>query len=256
MKALLLSFILLAAQFVFAQKIKKDNIQFFIFDENWKASTMEKAKYFSALERLSDTAYEMKTYNFAGPIISIETYRDAEATTLHGRFVHYNTNGRMDTLGFTTNGHKDRWWYYYTDSFTLWQKEQYDNGKLLKKMGVAEMEEESRQRKQSLDTTIKKVEIEATFDGGEKKWRKHLEKKFEFPERAKNLKKSGTIILQFVIDKEGNVTEPSIIQSVEYSIDEEGLRMLQNAPKWKPAFQNGRYVKAYRRQPLTFVAPK
>jgi len=47
-----------------------------------------------------------------------------------------------------------------------------------------------------------------------------------------------------------------ILRSVEYSLDEEAIRIIKNSPKWRSAHQDGRLVKAYRRQPLTFQVPR
>lgn len=256
MKTLFLSLILLTGQLVFAQKNKKEDVKFFAFDENWKSCAIEKAKYLSAFKKLSDTAYEMKNYNFAGPLITAETYKDAEATILNGEITFYGADGEIDSSGYTHNGKKHDWWYYYTDSSTLWMKEQYSDGKLLQRMDTAAIRAENEKRKTEWSTTLKKDEIEASFEGGDKGWIKYVQRNIDFPTRAKNLNVGGQLILQFIIDKEGNVTDAKVAKSVEYSIDEEGLRLIKNSPKWKPAWQSGRYVKAYRKQPLNFQVPK
>jgi len=255
MKSLLLLLFLLPVSIAFAQKNKKDNVRFFVFDENWKNCKVENARYLSALEKINDTTYELKNYNFKGPLVSIETYKDAEASVLNGELTYYGPDGKIDSTGYTRENKKNDWWYYYDDSSRMFLKEQYSNGKLLKRMDTIAMREESEKRKAELDTTIKRDEIEASFNGGDAAWGKYLSKNIDFPERARNLKVEGTLMVQFIIAKDGSVTDAKIIQSVEYSIDEEALRVIKNAPKWKPARQDGKFVKAYRKQPLTFRTP-
>ena len=52
---------------------------------------------------------------------------------------------------------------------------------------------------------------------------------------------------------DGSIEEPFVSKSVEYILDETTLDIIASSPKWNPAFQNGKHVRAYRRQPLTFV---
>jgi protein TonB len=60
-------------------------------------------------------------------------------------------------------------------------------------------------------------------------------------------------MVQFIVDKEGNVSDVQAISGPEQGgLREEAIRVIKKSGKWTPALQNGRYVKAYRRQPVTF----
>ena len=100
-----------------------------------------------------------------------------------------------------------------------------------------------------------KVDIEATFPGGEKAWRKFLEKKLDATVPARKRAPVGvyTVLIQFVVDKEGNITDIKALTNHGYGMEEEVMSLLKTAPRWKPAIQNGGPVKAYRRQPVTFM---
>jgi len=67
---------------------------------------------------------------------------------------------------------------------------------------------------------------------------------------------SYTIIIQFVVDLEGNVSDVKALTAHGYGMEEEAMRALKKATKWQPAIQNGHFVKAYRKQPITFVVPE
>jgi protein TonB len=60
------------------------------------------------------------------------------------------------------------------------------------------------------------------------------------------------VVIQFIVDKEGHVVSPEISQSVEYSIDQEALRLIKKSPFWQPAMLDGKIVKSYKKQPITF----
>ncbi|HEX3080492.1 MAG TPA: TonB family protein, partial [Puia sp.] len=70
--------------------------------------------------------------------------------------------------------------------------------------------------------------------------------------RAMNGNVQGQVRVNFVVDKAGNVVDPYISLSVEYSLDEEALRIIKESGKWDPAFQNAHNVKSYKRQPINF----
>lgn len=254
MKILVLSLLLLPAIVAHAQKRKNDKVAFFVYDEKWDPCKIEKAKYLGCFEQLNDTAYQWKYYNFSGPLISIETYKDKEATIPHGYIAYYGIDGKMDSTGYTFNGRKNGHWYYFTDSLAVWQYEEYNNGKLIKRQDSVAMRKEREEQKEKADT-VKRVEIEASYNGGDKAWAKYIQKNFEFPERARSLKKEGKVLIQFIVGKDGSVDDVSLKQSIEYSIDEEAIRLMRESPKWNPASQDGKFVKAYRLQPLTFQLP-
>jgi periplasmic protein TonB len=55
-----------------------------------------------------------------------------------------------------------------------------------------------------------------------------------------------------MVNKAGNLIDLFIAASVEYSMDEEALRIIRDSGEWEPAFQNGRNVKSYKMQPINF----
>jgi hypothetical protein len=104
------------------------------------------------------------------------------------------------------------------------------------------------------NTTFDKVDIEASFPGGDNKWRQYLERNANGQVAADNGAPKGTytVLVQFVVDKEGNISDVQSLTNHGYGMEEEGIRIIRKGPMWNPAIQNGRQVKAYRRQPITF----
>jgi periplasmic protein TonB len=98
------------------------------------------------------------------------------------------------------------------------------------------------------------VEIEASYMGGSSAWARFLNKNLRYPEDAINIGVSGTVMVQFVVDLDGNVSDVKVVSGPEQGgLREEAVRVIMKSGKWVPAVQNGRHVKAYRRQPVTFV---
>src|SRR6266404_6240401 len=101
---------------------------------------------------------------------------------------------------------------------------------------------------------FEKVEVEAAFPGGESAWRKFLERNLRADVATENGAPAGsyTVWVQFVVDKEGNVSDVKALTTHGYGMEDEAVRVIKKGPQWKPAIQNGRNVKAYRKQPITF----
>lgn len=105
------------------------------------------------------------------------------------------------------------------------------------------------------EQTFTKVEVEASFKGGEGAWRKYLERNLNASAPVDNGANPGsyTVVVQFIVDKEGNISDVKALTNHGYGMEEEAVRVIKRGPKWEPAIQNGRQVKAYRKQPITFV---
>lgn len=95
------------------------------------------------------------------------------------------------------------------------------------------------------------VQVEAKFTGN---WEKFLLRYLNGNVPVDNGASPGryTVMIQFVVDVDGSVSDIRPLTSVGFGMEEEAIRVLKKATKWEPAIQNGRQVKAYRRQPITF----
>ena len=113
------------------------------------------------------------------------------------------------------------------------------------------------------DKVFQKVEIEAEFPGGNAGWTKFVTREIERNiDELQDDGKSGTAVIQFIVDKEGKVSEVRALPCGEAGVGnclgpgtklaEVAVNAIRRGPAWKPAVQNGRNVKAYRRQPVTF----
>jgi protein TonB len=101
--------------------------------------------------------------------------------------------------------------------------------------------------------TFTKVEIESMYPGGAAAWLRYLNKNFRYPQDAINNEIQGTVVVQFIVDKEGNVSEVEAVSGPETGgLREEAIRVIRQSGKWIPAIQNGRQVKSYKKQPVVF----
>ncbi len=101
------------------------------------------------------------------------------------------------------------------------------------------------------DKTFTKVEIESDYAGGPAAWTRYLQKNLQYPEEAVNGEIQGQVIVKFIVDKEGNVSEVEAISGPN-ELRDEAVRVIKKSGKWNPATQNGRHVKSYKSQPINF----
>jgi len=103
------------------------------------------------------------------------------------------------------------------------------------------------------DKTFTKVEIESEYPGGPAAWLRYLNKNFHYPEPAMANEIQGVVMVQFIVDKEGNVSDVQAISGpAEGGLREEAVRVIRKSGRWIPAIQNGRQVKSYKKQPVVF----
>lgn len=101
------------------------------------------------------------------------------------------------------------------------------------------------------DKTFTKVEIESAYPGGAAAWQRYLLKTLRYPQEAQDNEIQGTVVVQFIVDKSGTVSDVEAISGPQVLRDE-AVRVIQKSGKWTPAVQNGRQVKSYKKQPIGF----
>ncbi|MEY4603115.1 MAG: hypothetical protein RIT43_407 [Bacteroidota bacterium] len=99
------------------------------------------------------------------------------------------------------------------------------------------------------------VDEEAAFRGGVEQMSRFISKKFRYPSKAIEENIEGRVIIRFVINKRGKVTNVEIEKGLPScpECEEEAIRIIKSMPKWKPAETNGRKVNCYFRLPINFV---
>ena len=163
---------------------------------------------------------------------------------------YYNKKGGISHLEFidslqnTMSG-----WTYNENGMLTYEK------KFVGQKGVLKFYDSSGVRIDSVFTT---EEIEATYPGGDRAWRTYLERNLNVEVPGNNKAPAGTytLILKYMVSKDGTIKNIEIENYIGYGMEQECIRILNKSPKWIPAKQYGRPVNAYRRQPITFVVQR
>lgn len=80
-----------------------------------------------------------------------------------------------------------------------------------------------------------------------------LSKNIHYPDSAKRNNIQGRVAIQFVVYEDGTLHDFKAVRGIGYGCDEEAIRVLKMLPPWKPAKLEGKNVKVYYTQPISFM---
>ena len=100
--------------------------------------------------------------------------------------------------------------------------------------------------------TFEGVEQPPEFKGGMRAWVEFLQRNLRYPAVAEEVTVQGRVLVGFVIDKDGLLTDVKVIKGMGFGCDEEALRVIKKSPAWKAGMQNGRAVRVRYIMPISF----
>jgi protein TonB len=89
--------------------------------------------------------------------------------------------------------------------------------------------------------------------GGMSSFYQYVSDNIKYPDQARRMEISGMVFLQFVVEKDGDLTDVKVVKGIGAGCDAEAKRVLESAPSWKPGKQRGRPVRVYMTVPIRFV---
>lgn len=90
------------------------------------------------------------------------------------------------------------------------------------------------------------------FPGGQVALVKYLSKNIKYPSQSKKDKIKGKVVVSFIINKLGKVTQAKIVKSLNDECDKEALRVISNMPDWIPGEKEGKKVDVLFSLPINF----
>jgi TonB family protein len=90
------------------------------------------------------------------------------------------------------------------------------------------------------------------FPGGEEGLFAHIQKNLKYPKKAVDANTQGRVIINFVVNDDGSITDVKLARGIGYGCDEEAIRVVNSFPKWNPGKQNGKKVRVAYSLPITF----
>jgi len=102
-----------------------------------------------------------------------------------------------------------------------------------------------------IDTAL----VQPEFQGGINGWSQYLSSTIKYPAEAKKNNIQGRVIISFIVQKDGNLTDIKVLKGVEAELDAEAVRVISGSPKWKPGTKNGEPANVSFTIPIQFRLP-
>ena len=81
------------------------------------------------------------------------------------------------------------------------------------------------------------------FEGGDAALLKYLRENLKYPDKTKDRGVQGRMVVGFIVEKDGSLTNVKVLRAVDIALDAEVLRVIKGMPKWIPGRQNGKRVR-------------
>ncbi len=172
--------------------------------------------------------------------IGTETIKDG-----NGHYVVYDKDFKLiEEQGDLKDGKRNGTWKGTMNKGKIAYTEDYADGKFVKGTSTDD-------NGITKNYTIK--EALPTFKGGEKGFGNYLSNNLRYPPDARERGIQGRVIIGFVVETDGSLTNIRILKSVHPNLDAEALRVIKQSPKWNPGLQHGVPVKVTYTMPLNFA---
>ena len=100
------------------------------------------------------------------------------------------------------------------------------------------------------------VEEQPIFPGGMEELMKYMQKEIQYPQEALDKGIGGRVVVQFVVNKDGSITDANVVKSIDPTLDAEALRAVNSMPNWTPGKQKGEPVRVRFTLPVAFGVSK
>lgn len=100
------------------------------------------------------------------------------------------------------------------------------------------------------------VETTASPKGGIAQFYEYISANLVYPPPARRMRVEGKVFVEFVINKDGTITDVKAVKGIGAGCNEEAVRVIQNAPAWNPAKQRGKPVRQKMVLPIYFKMAK
>lgn len=271
MRSLFIALMMMWANVVFASK--SDTA---FFDKDWKLCSKEQAAFFRPKPKPDKDKgnYKVVDYFISGTKQMVGyfdstdefmTNGDISDQYQNGYFIFYYPNGNVDDEGPYKKGERHGLWKFSADSTGRVRVEcMYSNGmrhghrKVYHPNGKLNrdelFEDDEFVSGTCYDASGKEVPFfpsekmpEPTVNIGE-----FIGQNLKYPKQAIKKKVEGRVVVKFVVDTDGKISNAVVIQGIGAGCDEEALRVINNMPPWKPGMQEGVPVKVYYTLPIAF----
>ena len=212
-----------------------------------------------------DNNFSGKKYTVKDNVLeSVGYYSSIDPIVQDGHFAVYE-NGYMTGEGdYTHNKKHGKWTYYRNEKKDKWYTETYisedkiklrsyyPNGRLKRK--EKHNNTYTRATGKCFNEKGKKMPFTPFYTAPKPLYRidEYLAENLKYPESARDQSIEGTVILRFIVNEDGNITNTEVIKGVAGGCSKEAVRVISGMPKWSEGIKDDKKVSVVFYQPVTF----
>lgn len=199
--------------------------------------------------------YTVKTYIENGPPLFQEC-RDSTGVVLaeKGNGIWIDFGGDFGSVGIKGKVEKGMpqgvWVKKLNDSVTF--EKMFKNGDLLSADRIYSYKSDSTIYPKKNVPTTESVDVIPEFKGGTEAFYRYLYKSIRYPAQAREQNMQGRVVVSFIVEKDGYLTNFKIVKGIGGGCDEEAMRVLAASPPWTPASIKGKTVRLMYSVPMIF----
>lgn len=216
------------------------------FDYDWnKVSSIKHASYYKiVLHEQADTNRATETVYFkSGQIKTHKNYSNYKDKELDGKLKEWYENGQLRKDIDYKDGKKNGKLLTYWDNGKPKRIDVYENDKLIEGKCI---------NSDGIETIHYDYEKMPEFPGGINELMQYVVKETKYPNKSRKKGIEGRVLVGFIVNQNGTISDIKIVQSVNDELDEEAMRVVRNMPKWEPGMEDGEAVRVAFNLPIKF----
>ena len=124
--------------------------------------------------------------------------------------------------------------------------------KVFPKPSEVQTKDSSTTASETSETPLEVAEIMPEFPGGTEALLSFIKDNLEYPQKAIDEQTEGRVIIRFVINSNGEISEPTILKGINKNLDQAAIDVINKLPRWKPGQQDGQPVSVRFTLPIVF----
>ena len=209
----------------------------------------EQATFFREYKRIAEKLWQVCEYQMTGKPSMEAYFTNMAYEAKNGPFRLYFPNGKVDAEGMFKNDNMDGKWFFYHPNGLLAAKEIYEEG--------LKTEVEYWNADGTIMANLAEAEREKpSFPTGDLEMDKFVQKNIILPDEIQKKKITGKMAISFFVEPDGKLTNPKIELSLNSQLDDAAFKVLELMPKWIPAKQHNRQIRAKYIMPILISLKK
>jgi len=205
------------------------------YNSDWDEISQEKkAVFYRKLYQVSEDTWQAKDYFIEGNLQMVGQFKSELTKERKGIFTYYFKNGQVESTGLFVDNNEEGEWLYYYENGKIKKEAIFDNGNC-----IIERKHDENGKITVVENPYNFAEINPEFPGGNAAMSAFIGKEFSYPEYSREMGEQGTVYVEFVVQKNGQLDDIKIVKGVSKHLDAEVVRVIKAMPKWKPGQQDG-----------------